>query len=127
MRMRARIIRRIAIALIALLGFAQASLSLADCPVERGALALAMAPAGEDGCCGASVSGFDSLYGNRCVAHCTSDLQLAGLAVALVRSPADLPVLLLERRDDRGSPPTGLQAPPPGAPPARILLHSFLI
>ncbi|MGH8221904.1 MAG: hypothetical protein ACREQZ_02920 [Woeseiaceae bacterium] len=125
--MRARIVRRIAIALIALLGFAQASLALADCPIERGALAQAVEAANDEGCCGVSVSGFESLYGNRCVAHCTSDLQLAGLATALVRSPADMPVLLLERRDYGAGGGTGLQAPPPGAPPTRILLHSYLI
>lgn len=123
-----RILKRwIALCLLAALGFSHASLSLADCPIERGALAQAVEPANEHGCCAVSVSGFQSLYGNRCVAHCTSDLQLSGLATALVRSPADIPVLVLETYDPRPTGSGGLEAPPPGAPPRRILLHSFLI
>jgi hypothetical protein len=60
------------------------------------------------------------------VAHCTSDLRAAGFAPALVRAPADAPVLLLTRvADDRGRAELG--APPPEAVPSRILLHSFLI
>ena len=123
-----RILKRwIALCLLAALGFSHVSLSLADCPIERGALAQAVASADEHGCCAVSISGFESLYGNRCVAHCTSDLQLAGLATALVRSPADVPVLLLETYHRRPTVSRGLEAPPPGAPPRRILLHSFLI
>lgn len=64
---------------------------------------------------------------NRCVAHCTSDLQLSGLAAAIARAPADAPVLLLPRAGLRVPGGAGLEAPPPGAVPSRILLHSFLI
>jgi hypothetical protein len=60
------------------------------------------------------------------LAHCTSDLQLAGLSVALVRSPAAAPVLVVEAA---GRTPDAIASyePPPGGPPRRILLHSFLI
>jgi hypothetical protein len=72
------------------------------------------------------VSAFGSLYANRCMTHCTADLQLAGLPPALVRAPAHTPVLVVEQ-------PTlhcgfdAVRAPPPGDPPRRILLHSYQV
>src|SRR5256886_3495094 len=87
--------RWVASVLLAALAFTQASVSFAACPLERGHLGAVMTskaePCGDD----LSVTGFESLYANRCVAHCTSDLQLAGDAVAVVRSPGDTPVLVL--------------------------------
>ena len=64
---------------------------------------------------------------NRCVAHCTADLQLSGGILVLVRSPAYVPVLVLPPGDRVAFRATGLDQAPPGAPPRRILLHSFLI
>src|SRR5438477_10329 len=64
---------------------------------------------------------------NLCALHCTWDLQVAGVAVALLRSPADLPILTVALPHAVPAPRTGLHAPPLGAPPHRILLHSFLI
>jgi hypothetical protein len=61
-----------------------------------------------------------------CVAHCTFDLQLAGLPLVLVRHPVELPVLLVAVAEVRPN-PTAPPAPPPLAVPRRILLHSFLI
>jgi hypothetical protein len=112
--------RRIALLMIGLLAFAQGSVAFAACSMERGTVAPAMAMASDEPCaeCGTS---------NLCAAHCTADLQLAGVAVSIVRGPADLPVLRIARPAIGPAPHTGLHAPPPGAPPRRILLHSFLI
>jgi hypothetical protein len=119
--------RWIALVLLAVFSFSHASLALADCPVDRATLAQAIAQAAENPCCNrVSPAGYESLYGNRCVAHCTSDLRAAGLAVALVRAPADAPVLLLAAFDDDRA-RARFDAPPPEAVPPRILLHSFLI
>ena len=66
-------------------------------------------------------------FANRCVAHCTADLQNAGSPAALVRSPGEPPLLVVLPAQNSTSFDSGLDAPPPGAPPRRILLHSFLI
>lgn len=124
--MNLRLIRRMSLWLIAMLAFAQASVAIAACSMERGSLAPMLEMA--DGCdCETQVKADAPQYANRCVAHCTADLQLAGVATALVRSPADAPVLLVPRFDRSPAPRTGLESPPPGTAPPRILLHSFLI
>lgn len=124
-----RLTRRVAILLIGLLVFAQASVALAACTLDRGSLSQLMAASSEMPCtdCDASMSDSGPLYANRCVAHCTADLQLAGMQAALGRSPADVPALLVPRTELRAGLTRGLEAPPPGTPPRRILLHSFLI
>ena len=120
--------RWISLLLLAAFGFAHVSLALADCPIERASLAKAMAQAAEDPCCASvSVAGYDSLYGNRCVVHCTSDLRLSASTVALVRAPSDAPVLLLARPDEGSAARARFDSPPLEAVPPRILLHSFLI
>ena len=108
--------RRIALLMIGLLAFAQGSVAFAACSMERGTAMPAMAMAPDESCAP-----------NLCVAHCTSDLQLAGAAASIVRGPADLPVLRIALPEIGPAPHTGLHVPPPGAPPRRILLHSFLI
>ena len=127
--MKPRFLRRIAVLLLASLAFAQASVAFAVCPLERGMLSHTIAPQPNEPCagCGTSATGYDSLYANRCLAHCTADLQLTGDAVAMVRRPGDAVMLLAPRADLRLRLRAGLDAPPPGAPPHRILLHSFLI
>ena len=119
--------RWIASVLLAALAFTHASVSFAACPLERGHLGAVVAskaePCGDD----LSVTGFESLYANRCVAHCTSDLQLAGAPVALVRSPGDAPVLVLPPAPIARTPRLLAEDSPPGEVPIRILLHSFLI
>jgi hypothetical protein len=124
-----RIKRRVAMLLLAVLAFAHASVSFASCPMGRGALAQVMAPDPAEACqdCATSMSYSGPQYANRCVAHCTADLQMAGLPVAILRAPADAPVLMTPEADPRLSAPTGLWMPPAGTPPPRILLHSFLI
>lgn len=120
--------RWIALALLAVFSFSHASLALADCPMDRATLAQTIAQAAEDPCCEAATpAGYESLYGNRCVAHCTSDLRLAGQPVALLREPADAPVLLLPAFDGHSPPAAHVDLLPPEAVPSRILLHSFLI
>jgi hypothetical protein len=61
-----------------------------------------------------------------CAAHCSSDLQLLGLQIPLVREAAAVPVLVVESRERRFDGAL-LAAPPHPAPPPRILFHSFLI
>jgi hypothetical protein len=124
--MNLRLLRRVSIWLIAMLAFAQASIAIAACSMERGSLAPMLEMA--DGCgCETHVKPDAPQYANRCVAHCTADLQLSGGTAALVRSPADAPVLFVQSFDRSPVLRTGLEAPPPGTVPPRILLHSFLI
>jgi hypothetical protein len=128
MSMKRMLKRWIALVLLAVFSFSHASLALADCPMDRATLSQSIARAAEEPCCASAVpAGYESLYGNRCVAHCTSDLRLAGLPVALLRQPADAPVLLLSGFDWHSPPAARLDMPSPEAVPPRILLHSFLI
>jgi hypothetical protein len=119
--MNRRLVRRLAFALIAFLAFAQAGVALAGCIMERGGMAN-MAAAGD--CCSPAPE-FQpvSELKNDCLAHCTADLQLSGLPLALVQAPADAPVLFVP------PPSVTCRAPPSPAPPipSRILLHSYLI
>jgi hypothetical protein len=116
--------RRGALLLIGLLVFAQGAVALAACSMERGMIAH-VAMASDEPCANCPSPAAQAQNENLCVAHCTSDLQLAGLTVSLVRGPAPLPALVVNR--PTALPSTGLDAPPSGAPPRRILLHSFLI
>ena len=61
------------------------------------------------------------------IPHCTADLQLTGSAVALVRSPAQSNSLFMPVSDSNLAVRTGLESRPPGTPPSRIFLHSFLL
>src|ERR1700704_4828571 len=109
----ARILRRrVALLMIGLLAFAQGSVAFAACSMERGAATQTMAMAPYEEPCAS----------NLCVAHCTLDLQLAGVAASILRGAADLPVLRIAWPEIGPAPHTGLDAPPPGAPPRRILL-----
>lgn len=125
--MKPGLIRRIALALIAMLAFAQASVALAACSMDRGSLAPMLEMSDGCGDCQTHVKPDAPQYANRCVAHCTSDLQLSGSLAALAVHPADVPVLVLPRADVSGVPRAVVHAAPPGAVPVRILLHSFLI
>ncbi|HYT47851.1 MAG TPA: hypothetical protein VEL04_05485 [Burkholderiales bacterium] len=120
------LLRRVSLWLIAVLAFAQASVATAACQMDRGGLTTMLEVAHDFGC-ETQVKPYFPQYPNRCIAHCTVDLQLSGLPAALVQAPADAAVLLLPRVERRGPRSTGLDAAPPGAAPPRILLHSFLI
>jgi methenyltetrahydromethanopterin cyclohydrolase len=127
--MKARLNRLISTLVLAALAFAQASLAFSACQLDRGSLARSLGAAEQNACeSGCMVASAWTKYANRCVAHCTADLAVAGSAVPLVRHPADAPVLaLLSAQDGAAALRVVLEAAPPGAPPRRILLHSFLI
>jgi hypothetical protein len=127
--MKLRLLRRISVGLIAVLAFAQASVAIAACTLDRGSLSQMMAPSSDMPCadCGTSVSDFGPLYANRCVAHCTSDLQLSASLAALAVHPADVPVLVLPRAGVYHVPRAVVHVSPSGAVPVRILLHSFQV
>jgi len=126
--MKHRFLRLVAIVLLATLAFTQASVAFSACLFERGSLAHAVGPADSMAGCDESTSMTAwNKFPHRCFAHCASDLQSVGAAVALVRAPAASAVLVVHRRQERAATPTGLDGSPPGAPPPRILLHSFLI
>lgn len=114
--------------LLAAIAFAQASVSFASCAMERGQLAAVIATQAAEPCeCGEAAAEDDPLHVVRCVAHCTADLQIPNVAVAIVRGAADAPVLTVSLSEIGLFAPTGLEVPPVGTPPPRILLHSFLI
>lgn len=116
--------------MLAALAFAQANVAVAACAMDRGMLAAAMAmPAGEE--CGAcempkQQSAMESM--NVCVAHCTADLQqVSEPVVMMVPGFAFVTVLFVAQQPAAPPSSKGLTAAPPGAPPHRVLLHSFLI
>ena len=122
--MNARAIRRIALALIALLVYAQGSVALAACTMDRGEMA--QAAAGHD-CCDSTGGQSGPQLGNVCLAHCTANLQVFELPVALVRAPADTSVLTLPVAGADLPDPRGDAASPTLAVPPRILFQTFLI
>jgi hypothetical protein len=114
----------IAALMLGALGFSQASVSLAACSMERGAIGEVLAEKTAAPCdCGAALTEFGPLYANRCVAHCTSDLQLTGAASAIASGTTYGPMLVLPR----AAAPRWTDAPPPMGVPKRIQLHSFLV
>jgi hypothetical protein len=131
--MNRQLIRRLALALIAFLAFAQASTVLAACAMDRGEMGAMMAQTDEsgaagEGCCApAPVQSPQAQVANNCFAHCTADLQLTGYPVLLVQAPAATPVLRLPELERSFPGRAVLEAPPPPTITSRILLHSFLI
>jgi len=128
MLLRRRFKRWLTLPVLVAIVFAQASFAFSACQTERGRLAQAIGFSDGWPCADSNVAVKAwTKYSNRCLAHCTADLQTAGDAVALVKNPAPDPVLSLALPECLSAARTGLDAPPPGAPPLRILLHSFLI
>jgi hypothetical protein len=122
--MNLRLVRRVSICIIALFAFAQASVVLAACEMDRASMAQAMTmEAGEACSCGGEMQ---MTVTASCVAHCTADLQLSGLPVTLVYGLAAAP-LLIAPTSHVDLALIARHAPPPFAVPRRILLHSFLI
>jgi hypothetical protein len=117
-----RLKRTIALVMLAALAFAQASVALAACEVDRGSLAHAVEEDADCPCVDAS-----SQLTPACVAHCTADLQLAGAATVITRTPADAPVLFVAAREPTYAWRELQDARPPGGLSARILFQSLLI
>ena len=127
MLMRRTLKRWIVLLVLAAAGFAQASVSVLACQMERGAPSHAVQASEPCPCDEAQGGGQISQLTNLCVAHCTSDLQLAGAAVALVRAPADAPALFSPQGELRTPGRAVLKNSPPASVPIRILLQSFQI
>lgn len=125
--MRARFKRRIAMLMLALLAFAQANVASHACAMDRGAMGAGMTIDGPGADCDTPLAATKSLDANLCAVHCTWDLQAAGAGLALVGMPGNSPILTVAGPRETPAPRTGLYAPPSGAPPLRILLHSFLV
>lgn len=125
-----RSLRRVALVLIALLGFVQVSIALAACTMDRGALARVddHSAAMECGLPEQEQStARGSMDGNLCLAHCTADLQSTGLSAPTVLAVSQTPFFLVPRSESPAEPLMPVLVPPPGMPPPRILLHSYLI
>jgi len=125
--MNVRLTRRVSLWLIAMLAFAQVSVAIAACSMDRGSLAPILEMAEGCGDCTTEIKPDAPQYANRCIAHCTADLQLSGSFAALAAHPAEAPVLVRPRAEVYRVPRAAHEPSPPGAPPVRILLHSFLI
>jgi hypothetical protein len=120
-----RLIRRTALMLIALFAFAQASVAVAGCLMDRGSMAASQEMAADNGCdCPPADGGGPSAV---CVSHCTADLQLFGQYMAPVVHAAPQHGVLVVHGSDRRLAVAIPYVPPPATPPRRILLHSFLI
>ena len=121
-----RLIRRITVALLALYAFGQASVAFAaTCDMDRGTMAQAMAMPAGDTCDDCATAGADAVTA-LCVAHCTADLQIASAAPDAVAAPAMIESMSAVVAPRFRSPPVVAYLPP-GAPPRRILLHSFQV
>src|SRR6266446_1632387 len=116
--MPARLKRRIALLLLAVLAFAQVNVALASCAMDSGMIASVTAGTADDPC-----KGCDTPPGNSsdqissvCATHCASADQPAAVPAAVTlpaiqRSVLVLPRLVLDAR------PTGLVGSMTGAPP----------
>lgn len=117
----------VAALLLGALGFAHASVSMAACSMDRGSMSEVLAAGTEEPCdCGTAMTEFGPLYTNRCLAHCTTDLQLSGVTPALASAVPGAHTLLLPRVALRATWPRRA-APPAAGVPKRIQLHSFLV
>ena len=117
-----RLKRRIALLLFAVLAFAQLNGAFAaPCPMSA---AMSMDMPCDD--CETPLQSAHNDMPSVCATTCATSEQPGAVAAAFVLPPPAQPVLLLRPAplDQRA---TGLAGPPSGAPPHRILLHSFLI
>lgn len=120
------LLRRTAILLSALFLFAQGSVALAACAMDRGSMAPAMEMAADTECdCGEMQT--NTTPSAKCVAHCTADLQLSGAAFVLVRAPSASAVLHVVAFRNSAIEVVPGKVPLRSGVPPRILLHSFLI
>jgi hypothetical protein len=121
--------RRVAIVIIGVFAFAQTSLAFSGCAIERGDARGTMAVAAEQSGTDCDMPGpakpKRSAY--LCAVHCAPGLEAAGPGFTTVAAVVERPVLAVVKLKPAFVPRTGLFFAPPGAPPHRILLHSFLI
>lgn len=122
-----RAFRRIALVLLALLGFAQASIALAACTMDRSALGPANVDSATMECGLPEHTDPGPVNANVCLAHCTADLTSTPGVAPVVPALPQTPVLTLPRIDQTARPLMHEQVPPPGMPPPRVLFHSYLI
>ena len=121
--MQARLKRRIALLLFAVLGFAQLNGALAaPCPMSA---AMSMDMPCDD--CDTPLQNAHNDMPSVCATSCATSEQPGAAASELVLPPLVLQPVLGLRPAPVGRRATGLAGPPSGAPPHRILLHSFLI
>lgn len=113
--------------LLGALAFVQVSLAAAACEMDRRELAQTIAAgANQDYECEGHTAGVAPMSTNRCMAHCTADLQIHSAAGAAICGPAVSGALLPPQKD----PPAvaaDRQPPPRVGIPMRILLHAFLV
>ena len=126
--MAARIKRRIAILVLAVLAFAQLNVALANCAMNGSMMMQATAGTPDKPCedCDTPLGSPRDQIPSLCATHCATDAQPAAVPAAMALSQTEVLILVLPRRIFEAR-PTGLDGPPSGAPPRRILLHSFLI
>lgn len=114
--------------MLAAIAFLQMSLAFSDCQLDRASLADTLRSSMSEPCHEEAVVAKHWVkFENRCFAHCTADLQTVGHGVALIRNPADAPVLALPPAQLRMPVRVAFEGPRPGTPPPRILFGSLLI
>src|SRR5260221_11448677 len=123
-----RLKRRVAMFTLVMLAFAQASVTLSGCAMDRGTMSTAMAADNDESRadCEMPITKTSPQKANLCALHCTWDLQAASGAVAVDRSPADWHIAAVALPRSAPARRPGLHAPPSIPPPHRILLPSFL-
>lgn len=123
--MTARLIRRIAILLLASYALGQAALAQAACGLDRASMAQSMAmPAGDT--CGECVTVAADAVTATCIAHCTADLQLVPGEPVSIPGPVDAPVPPAPKARVGTGQSLAAQTLASNVP-RRILLHSFQV
>jgi hypothetical protein len=119
---------RVAIALIAVMGFAQFGTAFSGCLMDPADMAASMAMDPGHPCegCDEMPSTGTAMAPSICAAHCATGAQPTATSAPLSVAVVLLPGLTVPPVPP-ASRPKGLEGPPLGAPPSRIVLHSFLI
>ena len=114
--------------LLVTLGFAQSTLVLAACAIDRANLAQVLA-AQDMQCCDTDTMTGDSaapMTPTLCLAHSTTDLQALGTPILLGHPPSLMPLSFYVPRFDALA-VEGWSVPPPNVIPPRILFQSFQV
>ena len=126
--MPSRLKRRIALFLVALLALTQVNAAFAHCAMGGGMTVMAMVGTNDNPCdgCDTPLDNPRDQISSICATHCATGGQPATVAAAFSLPTVQRSVFVLPRLIVEAS-RTGLDGQPSGAPPRRILLHSFLI